>query len=195
MDYYLNYNNCLDRLYKEYKKYGKLIIAYDFDDTIYDFHKKDRNYNDVINLLRQWKDKATFICFTASKPERYKEIWSYIINNNIPCDYVNEGVEGMPNGRKVYYNILLDDRAGLLTAYNLLTDVLIMEKAESIKEYQANNNNIQLLFGKTTDNKYYIRPINWAGEWYGNELHAGRSLVIVDTQKELNRIMEFVKEA
>ena len=123
MDFYLNKQNAYDRLLEEYKKYGKLVIAYDYDDTIFDFHKKGNTYNDIINLLKRWKDKAVFICFTASKKERYSEIIKYLTKNEIPFDYLNEGVEGLPNGnKKVYYNVLLDDRAGLCEVYNILNE-------------------------------------------------------------------------
>ncbi len=40
MDFYLQANNSYNRLEEEFKKYGKLIFCVDFDDTIYDFHKK-----------------------------------------------------------------------------------------------------------------------------------------------------------
>jgi hypothetical protein len=40
MDYYLNTENSSNRLLVEYNKYGTLVVAYDFDDTVYDFHKK-----------------------------------------------------------------------------------------------------------------------------------------------------------
>lgn len=130
-DYYLTENNIYNRLLKEYNRYGKIIIAYDFDDTIFDFHKEGRNYNDVINLLKRWKDDAVFICFTASKPERYGDIWKYIINNDIPCDYLNEGVPGLPNGeKKVYYNVLIDDRAGLGEVYGILNKLINKIKTE-----------------------------------------------------------------
>lgn len=128
MDYFLSYENCLNRLRKEYQEHGQLIIAYDFDNTIFNFHKdKDRTFNNVIELLQKCKEKdiGKFICFTASKEERFPFIKNYLDMNNIPCDTINKGIEGLPNGNiKPYYNILLDDRAGLLTAYNLLKDLL-----------------------------------------------------------------------
>ena len=124
-DFYLSEDNVFNRLLEEYNRYGKIIIAYDFDDTIYDFHKKGRKYTDVIDLLKRWKDDAVFICFTASKPERQRAIWEYIISNDIPCDYLNEGVPGLPNGdKKIYYNVLLDDRAGLGEVYGILNKLI-----------------------------------------------------------------------
>lgn len=43
MDFYLQANNSYNRLEEEFKKYGKLIFCVDFDDTIYDFHKRVEN--------------------------------------------------------------------------------------------------------------------------------------------------------
>ena len=40
MDYYLQAGTSYYRLEEEFKKYGKLIFCVDFDDTIFDFHKK-----------------------------------------------------------------------------------------------------------------------------------------------------------
>lgn len=51
MDFYLQSNNSYNRLEEEFKKYGKLIFCVDFDDTIYDFHKKGRTYENVISLF------------------------------------------------------------------------------------------------------------------------------------------------
>lgn len=53
MDYFLSDENCYQRLKEEYQKYGKLIFCVDFDDTLYDFHKLGRTYDDVINLLHR----------------------------------------------------------------------------------------------------------------------------------------------
>ena len=45
MDYYLQAGTSYYRLEEEFKKYGKLIFCVDFDDTIFDFHKKGRTYD------------------------------------------------------------------------------------------------------------------------------------------------------
>lgn len=54
MDFYLQAGNSYQRLEDEFKKYGKLIFCVDFDDTIFDFHKKGRTYDDLIQLLKRW---------------------------------------------------------------------------------------------------------------------------------------------
>lgn len=119
IDYYLKRKNFYKRLEKEYKKYGMLIIAYDFDDTVYDFHKQGRTYNKIIKLLREWKGFAYFIVYTASDETRYPDIKRYLKENDIPFHTINENIDtlNVPHGKKLYYNVLLDDRAGLNTAY------------------------------------------------------------------------------
>lgn len=122
-DHYLNFDNFVERLREELHKYGTLIVAYDYDDTVHDFHKKGREYNDIISLLQRL-DKlgiAKFIVYTCSERERYIEIGNYLSENNIPWDSINcqpEGISGkVPTGEKLYYNVLLDDRAGLQMPY------------------------------------------------------------------------------
>ncbi|MEG1311996.1 MAG: hypothetical protein RR942_01195 [Romboutsia sp.] len=122
MDYFLNSDNVYERLKSEYNKHGKLIVAVDFDDTLYDFHNKGRSYDDVIGLLRGLKEHVYIIIYTASKKERYPEIKRYLKENQIPFDTINENIKdiNVPKGGKLYYNILLDDRAGLKESYEIL---------------------------------------------------------------------------
>lgn len=126
MDYYLDENNVVDRLVAEWQRYGKIIIAYDFDDTVYDYHKKDRQYNDVITLLKECGlVGAYFIVFTCCGEDDYDKIKDYLSQLDIPYDAINDNLEFVKfKGRKIYYNILLDDRAGLPSAYKCLKKAL-----------------------------------------------------------------------
>lgn len=126
MDYYLSDRNAIDRLIEEWTKYGKIIIAYDYDDTVFDFHKKNREYNDVITLLREAKELgAYFVVFTACGENQYEDISEYLLTNNIPFDKINENLDFISfTGRKVYYNILLDDRSGLSASYYQLQQTI-----------------------------------------------------------------------
>lgn len=114
-DPYIDTNAIVDRLIAEYNKYGKLIIAYDFDGTVFDFHAQGVKYPRVISLLQSLRPYANFIVYSASNPVRYPFIREYLKDNNIPYNTINNPIENMnvPNGYKLYYNILLDDRAGL----------------------------------------------------------------------------------
>lgn len=89
MDFYLQSNNSYNRLEEEFKKYGKLIFCVDFDDTIYDFHKKGRTYENVISLLHRWEKYSEVIIFTGNGEDKYEMIEQYLKDNNIKCKGVN----------------------------------------------------------------------------------------------------------
>lgn len=121
MDEYLIPNSSFLRLYKEYKQYGSLVVAYDFDNTVYDFHKKGNTYTQVITLLQKLK-KLNFICicFTANQDEDF--VRNYCKLHNIPLDKLNENPDFFKStAKKIYYNVFLDDRAGLSQTYQELT--------------------------------------------------------------------------
>lgn len=129
-DPYLDENLCIKRLIDEYNKYGKLIVAYDFDGTVYDFHNKGYNFNQLIDLLRTCHQIGFYlICFTCSEEDRYNDIKEYLIKNDIPFDSINENAPFTPfKTNKVYYNILLDDRAGLCSAVAQLQSAIFYMK-------------------------------------------------------------------
>lgn len=122
MDYFLNDKNCVDRLFDEWQKYGSLIVAYDYDNTVYDYYKRGYSYQQVIELLRECKRMGFHLTvFTSCNDDRFHEIRQYLTDYNIPFNAINETPDFIPfKGRKVYFNILLDDRAGLSSAYHQL---------------------------------------------------------------------------
>ncbi len=136
-DFYMNDRNCIDRLYDEYKKYGSLIVAYDYDNCVFDYYKKGRKFDKVIGLIRMCKELGFhLVVFTSCNDDRIPEIKQYLNDNNIPFHTVNETPEYIPfQGRKIYYNILLDDRSGLASAFNILETVVYQ-----IRSDKANHN-------------------------------------------------------
>lgn len=126
MDFYINNDNVLERLKNEYKKYGNLIIAYDFDNTIYDYHNEGHEYNDIIEILKKCKKLGFYlIIFTCCEENKYDFIINYCNKNDIPFDPINENAPFTKfSGRKIYYNLLLDDRAGLESSYNCLNNLI-----------------------------------------------------------------------
>ena len=131
IDEYLDKEKSYQRLKKEFLEHGKLIIAYDFDSTVFDYHNTGYSYEMVRDLIRKWKDHAYFIVFTSSEEDRFEEIAQKLNALNIPYDSINDDAPFIPfKGRKVYYNILLDDRAGLSQTYEELTR-LYKEEVES----------------------------------------------------------------
>ena len=120
-----NEERCLQRLIHEYERHPELIVAFDFDNTIFDTHGNGGDYSDVIELLKEAKSMGfCLVLFTAEsdteklnwKRETVKEKLGfypdYVNNSHVKSDCSANG--------KMYYNILLDDRAGLYEAYCIL---------------------------------------------------------------------------
>lgn len=125
-DPYTDTKNCVDRLYQQYKEHGCLLIAVDFDDTLYDFFKKGYNYPRVINLLKQCEElDFKIILFTSSTLKRIISFVLPYLNEqlNIKVDYINESPV-MNETKKPYYNLLLDDKAGLGQACEILEKII-----------------------------------------------------------------------
>lgn len=126
-DPYFDTQRCIDRLMGWYEKHDNLIIAFDFDDTIYDFHNKGFKYPSIVKLLRQCSRlDFTTVLFSASKKERYPFMSKYLEDYGIKVHYINESpvVDGDMFSKKPYYNILLDDKSGLGQAYHILYNVV-----------------------------------------------------------------------
>lgn len=120
IDEYLKPNASFLRLLNEYRQYKSLVIAYDLDNTLYDFHKKGETYFQVMLLLQDLKNAGCYmICFTANSDRQFVE--KYLIDYDIPYDAINENPPFFKcDERKIYFNALLDDRAGLIQVYNEL---------------------------------------------------------------------------
>lgn len=125
-DPFIYRENAKRRLVEEYKKYGKLIIAYDFDYTVHNYREEDTyTYDVVMNLLREWRPYAKLVVFSASPESRFDYIKEYLNNHHVPFDAINEDIIARPyETRKIYYNVFLDDRAGLGEVVQILTEIL-----------------------------------------------------------------------
>lgn len=123
-------NKYVDRLLTEWKQHGKIIISLDFDDTIYLYNNTLNNKSDVeraISLAKQcYMTGAYIVIFTASDPERYPEIQKYCEQLQIPINAINANPIELPYGKKgkIYYNINLCDRSGLVEAMDILESAL-----------------------------------------------------------------------
>lgn len=143
-DRYLSDKECIDRLLNEWEKYGMLIIAYDFDFTVFDYGNRGDKFDNIIALLRKVKKMGChLVVFTSCDDDRFPDIKKYLNDNEIPFDSINETPDFIPfKGRKVYYNILLDDRAGLSSAYTILNEVAELVSINRHGEAQAGKQDI-----------------------------------------------------
>lgn len=122
----------VERLKKEYETHGKLVVGFDFDNTIFDVHNNGGNYSEVITLLQQCKKLGFILClYTAELREDWLK-WKvdYCKHFGIEPDYVNESPL-LPGTKKPFFNILLDDRAGLESAYQTLKQVVEYANSKS----------------------------------------------------------------
>jgi len=127
-DPFLIRSNTFDRLVEEYLKHGSLIVAVDFDNTLFDYHNKGWQFPAVAELMKDCKSLGfKIVVFTGSAKERHSFIKDYCRSLGFIIDGVNEDVIDWHQDKsldwsqsKIYFNILLDDRAGLGEAYNTL---------------------------------------------------------------------------
>lgn len=125
-DPYFDTERCIERLYHWYKQHKTLIVAFDYDDTVYDFHKQGYKYAKVIKLLQACQGIGlTLLLFTSiQKVSELKTIKEKLLKDyEIEVNYINESPI-MKETKKPYYNILLDDKAGLGQAYEILNTVV-----------------------------------------------------------------------
>lgn len=124
IDEYLQPGKSYDRLLREYNKHGSLVVGFDFDGTVHDYHKTGAKYEQVIKLLRDLKKiGCKLICWTAYENLDY--VNNFLYENKIPFDGIN--IDGIPLGydsRKPFFSVLLDDRAGLIQVYEDLNKLV-----------------------------------------------------------------------
>lgn len=117
--------NCVRRLEKELNTHGSLVIGFDFDNTVFDVHNNGRNYKDIIDALKNCKDKGWTLCLYTSELDENWLKWKidYCKHFGIEPDYVNESPL-LKGTKKPFFSLLLDDRAGLQSAYLILKSIL-----------------------------------------------------------------------
>lgn len=146
MDKYLNKNSAYDRLWAEYQKYGSLIVACDFDDTLYDFHGTGESYEQVRQLVRDLHKANCFIAIWTGN-QNTEFVTNFLKENNIPFDSINDEAPvskkllGDSIPRKLYANVYLDDRAGLNQVYDDLKRLLANLELKPKTFYRVCNEN------------------------------------------------------
>ena len=126
-DPYFDEDLCVERLMEMYHKHKSLVIACDFDDTLFDFHKKGFTYPKVIDIIKECQELDFYIViFTASAKSRHQFILDHCATLGIKPHKINENAFPSPFGNegKIFYNLLLDDRAGIGEAYRILRKTL-----------------------------------------------------------------------
>ena len=116
----------VNRLLIEYLKHNTLIIAFDFDDTIFDLHELNLDHTEVIELLQKAFNQGHVLCMWSTLVDKWSLAYKKEIAKNvlgfIPHYYNESPIAN--ESRKPHFNILLDDRAGLGQAYDVLKEVI-----------------------------------------------------------------------
>lgn len=117
----------LEKLMKQWELHGSLIIAVDFDDTIHNYSNNPKlDFKPLIDLLRECHAyNMKIVIYTARPKEDFPMIADFCKKANLPIAAINANLVTSTNNNvgtsgKIYYNLLLDDKAGLQQAYYIL---------------------------------------------------------------------------
>lgn len=121
----------LQKMIEDYKKYGRIIVAYDFDSTV---HTCDKNAEEACKIVRallricsKYTDDIDMICFTCRGDRDVKSlVIPYLDEEGIRHDKINENSDNVSKkvrktlSCKIMYTVFLDDKAGLREATSIL---------------------------------------------------------------------------
>jgi len=121
----MNNKKYIDRLYNEWLTHKKIVVAVDYDSTVFPWHtiSNQEDMDRVISVVKKAHEIGAYVVInTCSNHERYSEITKYCESIGLPLDGINTNPIELPYGKsgKIYANIYLDDRAGLLEALDIL---------------------------------------------------------------------------
>lgn len=128
-------NKYVERLLREFREHGRILLAIDFDSTLKSWHtiQNDGDIARVISLVKRVQEYTYNIIFTSCDPNRYDEIRQHCKDIGVRVDVINQNaIENLPYGheRKPLYNCLIDDRAGLHESLYILESAYYQHRGE-----------------------------------------------------------------
>lgn len=115
------------KLLEIHKQHGTIIVGVDFDDTFFPFNRTSetiKNSERVIKVLTRLQSDVTICLFSVADAQSLVYKAEIMKLNGLPPDYVNESpVNNWGECRKPYFNIQLDDKAGLPVTIAILEAV------------------------------------------------------------------------
>lgn len=131
----------IERLTNEWLEHDKIVLAVDYDDTIFHWrHRSVEKCNKTIKLVKWVQSIGAYIMIhTSSDEDRYPEILEYCNSIGLKVDSINKNPIDLPYGTqgKPYYNWQLCDRSGLVYAEHVLekaAEIVLTEKRKSKNE-------------------------------------------------------------
>ena len=125
------------KLYQDWVKYGKIIICVDYDQTILPYQDFEKELcHIVVNTIKEAQQiGARVILFTCRDGEMLEKAKAYCESINLHFDDINPTTPFLPNySHKPYCNVMLDDKAGLLSALYTLQGAITMYKNITINK-------------------------------------------------------------
>jgi len=135
------------KMLQSLERNGSLIIGYDFDDTVHASHEFSEDYvEEVRQLIRDLNatGKCRFILITCRENPTNQQIEDhdyakmdyvekFLFNHKLPYNAINQNLPwGIPDDpRKIYCNIMLDDKCGLPLSVEILNQLLKILRNES----------------------------------------------------------------
>lgn len=150
----------LMRLIEQYQKQERLIVAYDFDDTVKPYWCA--GCTQVQSILRRLRDNisAYFIVYTCNKD--HDKIKKFLDENEIPYDSINENAPFAPQIEgKLFYNVFLDDKAGLGEVVNTLDQFLYLVNNGAISKEPKSDCKIIVSKGDTETAVLTVENVSW----------------------------------
>lgn len=127
----LNTRTAALRLLKEYKEHNGLVVGFDFDNTVYDYHNVGLDCSAVIEILQKCSKLGFQLCLWTiddgcPNSMTVEDKLEWCVERAINVNYVNSSpvIIGEEFATKPFFNVLLDDRAGLESAYHSLAYVI-----------------------------------------------------------------------
>lgn len=118
--------NLYDKIADIFAAHNNLIIAIDFDDTIYDWKNKGYDCDYVVDLVKRCQDKlnAKIILFTCRQGLHLTFAIDFCVEKGIKLHGVNENPDYPSTFGKPFYNIFLEDKASLGATCEALENLL-----------------------------------------------------------------------
>ena len=125
LDPYTDEFKAADRLFKEWCLHGAIIIGVDFDDTIYDCHSNGFEFPHTVTTLKRAQQLGAQLCVWTANGDRelVQRTWDKL--GLIYNWYNRSPIVFHKNQVKPYFNLLLDDRAGLSSALHTLNLAMV----------------------------------------------------------------------
>jgi hypothetical protein len=118
----------LSQLCRAYDNHKHIIIGVDFDDTVFVFNETPQireRCERVVEALKKASDFSTICLWSVASPQSLKYKAEIMKLYGIPPAYINESpIKKWGECAKPYWNIELDDKAGLSSSLATLEEFI-----------------------------------------------------------------------